>query len=416
MPPLAVSVIICVFNGARQVQGCLDSLLALEFDDFEIVLIDDGSSDDSPRLLEEFRAAHPDRQIVFIRNPRNLGLSAARNVGINAARGALIAFTNQDCVAAPGWLAALVKAFDDPAVVAASGVVHDEPPRTWAESAYVGTLRIGQGAVQGRSLVGNNLAFRRETLLRYPFDEALTYYCDEDDLAWRLQVAGLRVAFVADAIVYHDHPMSLGRYMRMARWQGEGSARLWYKHGIYLGRDLLFLVGAVLTLPLGLIDVRLLAIPALGFFLQAAALGYNERVFKGKGLGQTLKVLPLTYLFTLVKAISVTRTYLRMLFGKEPAIRTSKQQWFGGQLNPKTLSTNEIAANRFRTARSRSPCTGWHDLADARSGESAADEGSRDDFSRAEVILTVERPVRARRGTALRSRASRVGPENSPRA
>ena len=70
--PIA-SVIICVYNRAAQAVNCLDSLRAMDFDDFEIILVDDASTDDTPERLASYKQAHPDPPITIMRNPRNLG-------------------------------------------------------------------------------------------------------------------------------------------------------------------------------------------------------------------------------------------------------------------------------------------------------------------------------------------------------
>jgi GT2 family glycosyltransferase len=326
MPPSA-SIIVCVYNRGRQVGACLASLLALDRHDFEIVLVDDGSTDDTPERLRQFQAEHPEAAVVIVRNPRNLGMSGARNVGIDAARGKFICFTDSDCTVEPGWLTALLAAFAAPDVAAAAGPVIDHPPRNYAESAYVGTNRIGLAPRQRRELVGCNMIFRREVAARYQFDTALTYYCDDDDMAWRLRSDGHRIAFAPAAIVHHDHPQRFRTYLRQAWRQGQGSARFWYKRGVYVGRDLVLLVAALLMLPLGLWDIRLLAVPAAFLGLQVAALVYNEAVLKGKGWFWAIRVLPLGLLYQCCKAVSVGATLLRLALGGEQAVRESRRRW-----------------------------------------------------------------------------------------
>jgi glycosyltransferase involved in cell wall biosynthesis len=299
----------------------------MDFDDFEIVVVDDGSTDETPAALEGFRAAPTHLPIVVVRNPRNLGVSGARNTGLEAARGELVAFTDSDCTVDPGWLRALAACFDAPEIAAAGGTVIDAPPRSWAEHAYVGTCRIGVGALQGRPLVGNNMCFRGELARRHRFEPALAYGCDEDELAWRLQALGYRFRFAPAAIVHHDHPLTVRGYLRMAWRQGTGSARYGYKRGFYLGRDLLLLFATLATLPLALLDLRLLALPLALFGLQLAAMTLNEIVFKGKSLGAAFVALPLVLLFNLVKAASVLRVLARIAVGREPELVRSKRLW-----------------------------------------------------------------------------------------
>lgn len=325
--PPAASVVVCVYNRSRQAVDCLNSLVATEFEDFEIVAVDDASVDDSAEVLETWSATHPEVAVKVVRNARNLGVSGARNAGIKAARGAIVAFTDSDCLVEPGWLGALVTAFEDEGVGAVSGEVEDVPARTYAERVYRGTCRVGTGELQARSLVGCNMAFRRELLERHPFDEALEYGCDEDEVAWRLASEGWQLGYAAGARVRHDHPMGLGDFLRQGFRQGQGSARFWFKRGTILGRDMILLALAVASLPLGLVDRRLLGISLVFLALHAAALLFAEISFKGKGPLEALVVLPGAFLYSVWKLVSVAIMRVRIALGLEPRIRASKEAW-----------------------------------------------------------------------------------------
>jgi GT2 family glycosyltransferase len=327
----AASVIVCVYNHGRQAHECLQGLLAMERRDVEIVLVDDASTDDTPDRLAAFRDAHPDKAIIIVRNQRNLGVSGARNVGLRAAQGRYVLFTDADCIVSRGWLGAMIAAMEESGADAVAGLVHNPPPATLAEQAYVGRSRLHAGRFQSRQLVGSNMGFVRPVALKYLFDEALTYYCDEDDMARRLRADGRTIAFAPDGELQHNHRLTMRSYLRMGYRQGIGSARLWYKHSVYVGRDLWAGLAAVVTLPLALIDWRLLVVPLILFLLQLAALVYNEMALKGKGAVETLRVLPACLLYQVCKGCGAVRTWLRMLFGGERAIRESKRRWREGR-------------------------------------------------------------------------------------
>ena len=93
-----ISVVVASYKGARTLKACLDSLERLNYDDYEIILVDDGSTDDTPQIA----AAHP--KVRCFRHETNLGLSVARNTGIAAATGEIVAFTDADCRADEDWL------------------------------------------------------------------------------------------------------------------------------------------------------------------------------------------------------------------------------------------------------------------------------------------------------------------------
>ncbi|MCX6927732.1 MAG: glycosyltransferase, partial [Verrucomicrobia bacterium] len=97
-----VSVVVASYNGERTLKPCLDSLERLNYPDYEVILVDDGSSD----ATREIALAHP--KVRYFRHEVNLGLSVARNTGIAAAAGEIIAFTDSDCRADEDWLYYLV--------------------------------------------------------------------------------------------------------------------------------------------------------------------------------------------------------------------------------------------------------------------------------------------------------------------
>lgn len=307
----------------------------MDFRDFELVLVDDGSTDDTPERLRAFRNAYPELAVTIVRNERNLGVAGARNIGVDASHGTYVAFTDSDCTVHPQWLGNLIRGFDSPEVMAVAGIVHNVSPQSLAERAYVGGTHIQRSPLQKRALVGGNMAFRREFIARYRFDEAVRYGCDEDDVAWRMRHDGHHIRFTSDAEVWHDHPMNLLDYMKLALRQGRGSAWLWYKHGVFVGRDLCCAVAAVLTLPLGFWDAQWLAVPAVFCLLQLCAIGYNQIVFKGNGFHEMIHVLPAEALYYLLKTFSFLATFAHILVGREPAIRQSRRQWFACRISRK---------------------------------------------------------------------------------
>jgi GT2 family glycosyltransferase len=321
------SVVICVYNRPGPVVLCLDSLLRSDYTDFEIVLVDDGSTDDTPARLDDFKRAHPERAVTIVRQARNGGLSAARNAGVRSARGEFVLFTDSDCVAEPGWLGAMLKGFEAPDVAAVLGWVVDAPPRNWAERAYRVSPNVRPGRWRRRVLAGNNMAFRRDILAQYLFDEAMAYYCDETDLARRLLDDGRRVGFVREAVVRHDHPMTVRKFLRLGYLQGQGSARYWYKHGPYLGPDLWPLTAALLALPLGLLHPAGLLVPLLFVLLQMAVIANLEIRLKGKSVTEAACVMPLCVAHYCCRWWGVMGTYARIALGREGAVVDSKRAW-----------------------------------------------------------------------------------------
>jgi GT2 family glycosyltransferase len=227
MPVLspAVSVIVVNWNRHDLLRACLESLLRQTFRDFEIIVVDNGSSDGSLELL---RSA-PFEQIRTIENPDNRGFCAANNQGIEAARGEFIALLNNDAEAEPRWLEQLLAAAAaEPGVgMAASKIL------TWEDRGVIdkaGHLIYPDGQNRGRGTGepdrgqydrleeaawpdGCAALYRRSMIEQVGgFDEDFFAYADDAELGLRARIAGWGCLYVPTAVVYHHTGSTLGRY------------------------------------------------------------------------------------------------------------------------------------------------------------------------------------------------------------
>lgn len=114
-----VSVIILNFNGENYLERCLSSVLSTKYPNFEVIFVDNASTDSSLRLVEK-TFANDERLRVF-KNGRNLGFSGGNNFGFSHARGDYIAFLNSDTIADPNWLTALVSAMEEDETIGLAG-------------------------------------------------------------------------------------------------------------------------------------------------------------------------------------------------------------------------------------------------------------------------------------------------------
>ena len=125
MPDIPLTVLMTVFNGGEFLRAAIESVLRQTFTNFEFLIIDDGSTDDSVRMIRSFA----DPRIVLHRNPENLGQSESLNVGLRLAQGTYVARIDADDIAFPRWLEQqwdFVKENPDCAVVSAHAVIVDE--------------------------------------------------------------------------------------------------------------------------------------------------------------------------------------------------------------------------------------------------------------------------------------------------
>lgn len=210
-----VSVIIPNWNGARFLPTCLDSLRRQSYPRFEVLVVDNASTDNSVELIER---DYPEVRLVKL--PTNQGLTGGVNDGIHAALGEIIALLNNDTEADFDWLSEMVCALEeDPeAGMAASkmllferrDVIHSAGDFYGLDGlpGNRGVWQKDEGQFDGARRVfgacGGAAAYRREMLEEIGlFDEDFFMYCEDVDLAWRAQLAGYPCAFAPRAIVYH---------------------------------------------------------------------------------------------------------------------------------------------------------------------------------------------------------------------
>lgn len=222
-----VSVVVCSYNGARTLEQCLQSLAALDYANYEVIVVNDGSTDDTRSILSRFpsvRVVHQD----------NLGLSAARNAGLQVATGALVAYTDADCFVDPHWLTHLVYQFQRTDAAAVGGP-NLTPPDGWLAGCVAASpgqpTHVLESDHVAEHIPGCNMAFRREALLAIDgFDVLYRKAGDDVDVCWRLQQAGYWITFAPGAFVWHHRRQNPRAYLRQQAGYGEAEALLRFKH------------------------------------------------------------------------------------------------------------------------------------------------------------------------------------------
>jgi GT2 family glycosyltransferase len=229
-----VSVVVCSYNGGRTLEQCLRSLEVLDYPDYEVIVVDDGSTDDTRSILERFPGVRP------IHQP-NQGLSVARNVGLQAATGSIIAYTDSDCFADPDWLTHLVYQLERSGAAAAGGpnlTPEDGRPAACVAASPGQPTHVLESDQVAEHIPGCNMAFRRETLAAINgFDPLYRKAGDDVDVCWRLQQAGFWITFAPGAFVWHHRRQTPRAYLRQQAGYGEAEALLRFKHpGKFNGR------------------------------------------------------------------------------------------------------------------------------------------------------------------------------------
>ena len=226
-----VSVVVASYNGARTLKACLDSLQRLRYPDYEVILVDDGSTDTTPHiasLYKDFRYFQHSNQ----------GLSVARNTGIFAAAGEIVAFTDSDCRADEDWLYYLVGDLLRSKFTGIGG--HNFLPPE--DSAVAATVLVSPGGPAhvmltdrlAEHIPGCNMAFYKWALVEIAgFDPIFRKAGDDVDVCWRLQQRGYRIGFSPGGFVWHYRRSTVAAYIKQQRGYGEAEAMLVRKHPEY---------------------------------------------------------------------------------------------------------------------------------------------------------------------------------------
>jgi GT2 family glycosyltransferase len=218
-----VSVIVCTHNGQSTLTECLARLTTLKYPDFEVIVVNDGSSDASAEIAE----AHEARLV----QTEHRGLSHARNVGIANATGEIVAFLDDDAYPDHDWLyylAASLRANGHAGVGGPNIAPGDDGlVAECVAAAPGGPIHVLISDREAEHVPGCNMAFRKAALEEIGgFDERFRVAGDDVDVCWRLQESGRTLGFSAGAVVMHRRRDSVRRYLRQQYGYGEAEALL----------------------------------------------------------------------------------------------------------------------------------------------------------------------------------------------
>jgi len=219
----AVSVVVCTHDGAETLEECLAGVEALDYPDFELIVVLDGCRDASAEMARAHGA--------IMRETQHRGLGHARNVGIETARGEIVAFLDDDAYPDRDWLlyvADLMRRGDYAAVGGPNIPPQDDGfVAACVAAAPGGPIHVLVSDQEAEHVPGCNMAFRRDVLEQIGcFDERFRVAGDDVDICWRLQKAGHRLGFSAGAVVMHRRRDSVRRYLRQQYGYGKAEAIL----------------------------------------------------------------------------------------------------------------------------------------------------------------------------------------------
>jgi glycosyltransferase involved in cell wall biosynthesis len=222
----SLSVVVCAYNEQRYIGDCLDSLLAVDYPELDVIVCDDGSTDGTPDIV----ARYPFRVLSL---PHG-GLSAARNAGLAASTGEVLAYLDADAMCDPDWPYHLVLSLED-SVQATGGPNLPVPDVGFQERVVAhspgGPMQVLVADDRAEHVAGCNMAFRRDTLVGLGgFDTAYTSAGDDVDVCWRLMDAGFEIGFAHAAQVWHHRRDTVRRYLRQQQNYGRSERMVSGRH------------------------------------------------------------------------------------------------------------------------------------------------------------------------------------------
>jgi glycosyltransferase involved in cell wall biosynthesis len=223
----SVSVVVCAYQAEDTIGECLRSLTELDYPNYEVMVVDDGSTDATAKIASRF----PVRLL-----PRGrLGLSGARNVGLEEAEGEIVAYIDADAQADPDWLTYLALALEVPGTAGVGGpnpVPPDDPlVAQCVARAPGGPIHVLLDDERAEHVPGCNMAFWRERLVEIGgFDPIYRAAGDDVDVCWKLLDRGYEIRFHTSAVVWHRRRDSVRAFWRQQLGYGKAETLVERNH------------------------------------------------------------------------------------------------------------------------------------------------------------------------------------------
>jgi len=215
-----VTIVIANFNGENFLEDCLDSVFASTFTNYELIIVDDGSTDSSLKIIDKYKLK--DKRIDLIKNDKNLGAAASRNKAIKVAHGEIVVFLDNDTVTDKHWIEFILDTFHESKNVGAvQALILDFKNRDSIqmaggklipETAWLVPFNQWQSYkkinknLKVREIVAISaaLAVKREVLEKVGgFDEKEAVTTEDLDFCWRIWLSGYKILLSPKALVYH---------------------------------------------------------------------------------------------------------------------------------------------------------------------------------------------------------------------
>lgn len=222
-----VSIIIVTFNSQKYIKDCLRKVLASDYLNFEVIIVDNNSTDKTVQIIKQ---NFPNVRVV--KRATNLGYAEGNNLGVEKARGDYVAILNPDTQVSQGWLKPLLVGIKKSKVAACQPKIMLKNQKSqinltgktthflgfdWLENYQKKDYKMSTREINsfsGSAILINKRIFKKLG----GFDSLFFMYYEDGDLSWRIRLAGYKIILVPDSIVYHDYKYQTDEnYQKMKR-------------------------------------------------------------------------------------------------------------------------------------------------------------------------------------------------------
>ena len=272
------SILVPAYNEEQSIASCLNSLVSVAYDDKEIIVVDDASTDRTVQAIEKFL----DKGVTLVRREKNGGRAAALNTGLKRAMGDVIITTDADTVVPSDWLQRFASCFERQGVVAVGGTYqacNKDKSLSYATSILDQILNVVfKKSLIPNKLSGVNSAIRRNALLHFGGFNENSWWSEDSELGWKLKRTG-KVVYDPDNVVSTTYPDTWSDIWKRKFYWGYAmglkfreqmpfNIKLWLRPMIFLAL-FISLLASLATIPFGM---NLSLIPGFIFFLLLGSL------------------------------------------------------------------------------------------------------------------------------------------------
>ena len=202
-----VSVIIVNYNGKNHLEKCLESLMKINYNNYEIILVDNNSSDGSIQFIEKF---YPSIRLIKLKD--NLGFAEPNNIAVKESKGDLVLFLNNDTTVDPNFISEMIKVIkNDPKIAICQSLLLKPDGTVDSSGDFLTTLGRAYSSKEKPEQVreifsprGASMLVKKNIFIELGgFDKKFFATFEDVDLGWRAWIAGYRVLIVPKSVVYH---------------------------------------------------------------------------------------------------------------------------------------------------------------------------------------------------------------------